>query len=353
MVRTWVNLLAFNETWQMTLPIKMTAIEISCPGGPDVLVPTSRPVPKPRAGEVLIRVIAAGVNRPDCWQRKGGYPPPPGASDLPGLEVSGEIVAVGPAGSTAALPGHAPWAIGDQVTALLAGGGYAEYVCAPGVQCLPIPGRLTPIEAAGLPETFFTVWTNLFDRGRLKADEIALIHGGSSGIGTTAIQLAHAFGARVLTTAGSEEKCKACRVLGAERAINYRIEDFVDVVKQSTGGADVVLDMVGGPYTQRNLEVLNTEGRLVQIDSQQGGKIELDLNLVMRKRLVVTGSTLRPRTPEQKGEITRDLLAKVWPLLADGRVKPLVYKTFPLKEAAKAHALMESSEHIGKIVLTL
>ncbi|MCP3371786.1 NAD(P)H-quinone oxidoreductase [Bradyrhizobium cajani] len=336
-----------------TLPDIMTAIEISRPGGPEVLVPTNRPVPKPQRGEVLIRVVAAGINRPDCWQRQGGYSAPPGSSDLPGLEVAGEIVAVGPAGLNSTLLGRAPWKVGDRVTALLAGGGYAEYVCTPGVQCLPIPGRLTLVEAAALPETFFTVWTNVFDRGRLKAGEVALIHGGSSGIGTTAIQLARAFGARAFVTAGSDEKCKACAALGAERAINYRNEDFVEVVKQTAGGADVVLDMVGGPYVSRNLAVLNTEGRLVQINTEQGGKVEFDLNLVMRKRLFVTGSTLRPRTPEQKAKIATALLAQVWPLIADGRVKPLIHKTFPLNEASSAHALMESSEHIGKIVLTI
>ncbi len=302
----------------MAIPSTMTAVEISRPGGPEVLVPVARPVPKPDAGEVLIRVAAAGLNRPDCLQRQGGYPPPPGASDLPGLEVAGEVVAVGPAGPNSALPGRASWK-----------------------------------PAACLPETFFTVWTNLFERARLQRGEVALIHGGSSGIGTTAIQLAHAFGARVFTTAGSGEKCQACRDLGAERAINHREEDFVDIVTKAAGGADAVLDMVGGSYFARNLAVLNTEGRLVQIAFLEGGKVALDLNIVMRKRLTVTGSTLRPRTPAQKGAIAAQLLEKVWPLIAEGKVKPIIYKTFPLREAATAHALMESGEHIGKIALTL
>ncbi|MBI1775240.1 MAG: NAD(P)H-quinone oxidoreductase [Proteobacteria bacterium] len=337
----------------MTLPTSMTAIEISRPGGPEVLVPATRPVPTPGPGEVLIKVAAAGVNRPDCLQRQGGYPPPPGASDLPGLEVAGEIVALGPPGPAAARAGSPPWKPGDKVTALLAGGGYAEYAAAPGVQCLPVPGRLGMIEAACLPETVFTVWTNLFERGGLKTGEVALIHGGSSGIGTTAIQLAREFGARVFTTAGSPEKLAACLELGAEQAINHREEDFVEVVTKAAGGADVILDMVGGPYVVRNLNVLKTEGRLVQIAFLQGSKVQLDLSIVMRKRLIVTGSTLRPRTPEQKGAIAASLLAKVWPLIAEGRVKPIIHKTFPLKEAAAAHALMESNAHIGKIALTI
>jgi len=328
------------------LPDHMTAIEITEPGGPDVLVPTNRNLPEPGPGEVLIRVAAAGVNRPDVLQREGNYNPPPGASELPGLEVAGAVAAVG--GDVT------EWRVGDTVCALLAGGGYAEYCVAPVPQCLPIPAGLDPIQAAALPETFFTVWTNVFERGALSDGEAFLVHGGSSGIGTTAIQLAHAFGARVFATAGNAEKCKACEDLGAERAINYRDEDFVEIVKGLTDdkGADLILDMVGGDYIQRNINALAVDGRLVQIAFLRGRRVEVDFFPVMAKRLTITGSTLRPRSVEQKGAIARQLHAKVWPLLESGRIKPVVHATFPMAEAARAHALMESSDHIGKIVLT-
>jgi len=337
----------------MTLPETMTAVEISTPGGPEVLKAATRPVPKAGPGEVLIRVKAAGVNRPDMLQRQGGYPPPAGASDLPGLEVAGEVVAVGPQGP--AVPEKMGWTYraGDKVTALLAGGGYAEYATAPVVQCLPVPDGMGWNEAAGVPETFFTVWTNVFQRGALKPGEAILIHGGSSGIGTTAIQLAHAFDSVVFATAGSDDKVKACAQLGAARAINYRTENFAEVIKASAAkGVDVVLDMVGGAYFAKNLDLLNTDGRIVYIAALKGNKVELDIGKMMRKRAIVTGTTLRPRSPVEKGHIAAELKAKVWPLLATGKIKPVLYKTFPLAEASKAHALMESSEHIGKIVLT-
>jgi putative PIG3 family NAD(P)H quinone oxidoreductase len=310
-----------------------------------VLWPVERPVPVPQRGEVLIKVAAAGVNRPDMLQRQGHYAPPPGASDLPGLEVAGSIASLG--------PDVADFKVGDQVCALVAGGGYAEYCAAPAPQCLPIPEGLTLVEAAGIPETFFTVWTNLFERGGLVAGQSCLIHGGSSGIGTTAIQLARAFGARVFTTAGSAEKCEACERLGADRAINYRMEDFVAVIRQATDGrgVDVVLDMVGGDYVPRNLDCLALEGRIVQIAFLRGSKVDLDLMPLMLKRLILTGSTLRPRTVEQKGAIARALHQHVWPLLQRGRIQPIIHTTFPLKDAAAAHHLMESSMHIGKIVL--
>jgi len=336
----------------MTLPKTMTAIEISTPGGPEVLKAATRPVPEPGPGEVLIRVKAAGVNRPDMIQRAGHYPPPAGASDLPGLEVAGEVVAVGPKGP--AVPEAMRWDVktGDKVCALLAGGGYAEYATAPVVQCLPVPEGMGWTEAAGIPETFFTVWTNVFQRGALKPGEAILIHGGSSGIGTTAIQLARNFDAIVFATAGSDEKVKACTELGAVRAINYRTEDFVEVIKATpTKGVDVVLDMVGGAYFAKNLDLLNTDGRIVHIAALKGNRVELDIGKMMRKRAIITGTTLRPRSPVEKGYIAAELKAKVWPLLAKGKVKPVVYKTFPLAEASKAHQLMESSEHIGKIVL--
>ena len=327
------------------LPDRMTAIEIETPGGPEVLVPGERPVPAPGMGEVLIRVAAAGVNRPDVLQRQGGYPPPPGASDIPGLEVAGRVVALGPEAG-----GLQP---GDEVTALVTGGGYAAYCAAPVPQCLPVPKGLSPIEAAAIPETFFTVWTNVFDRGRLQAGESLLVHGGSSGIGTTAIQLAAALGSRVFATAGSAEKCRACEALGAERAINYREADFVEVVKAATGrGADVILDMVGGDYIQRNLKALAPEGRLCYIAFLGGSKAEVDLLPLMLKRLSITGSTLRARDVAFKGAIARNLRETVWPLIEAGRVKPVIHRTFPLSEAAEAHRLMESSAHIGKIVLT-
>jgi putative PIG3 family NAD(P)H quinone oxidoreductase len=329
------------------LPSTMTTIEITRFGGPEVLIPATRPVPKPQEGEILIKVAAAGVNRPDILQRTGGYAPPPGASDLPGLEIAGTVAALG--------SGVSGWMPGDAVCALVAGGGYAEYCAAPAPQCLPVPKGLDMIQAAGLPETFFTVWTNVFDRGRLKAGESFLVHGGSSGIGTTAIQLAHAFGARVFTTAGSAEKCAACRALGADVAIDYRTEDFVGAVGAATDGkgVDVILDMVGGDYIKRNLKILAVEGRLVQIAFLQGSTVELNLAPLMVKRQTLTGSTLRPRPVAEKGAIAASLREKVWPLLEAGRIKPLIHATFPLADAAGAHRLMESSAHIGKIVLTV
>jgi NADPH2:quinone reductase len=331
----------------MQLPAEMRAIEIKQPGGPEVLVPAKRPVPKPGTGEVLIRVAAAGVNRPDILQRQGAYAPPPGASDLPGLEVAGEIVAIGP---------ETPrWKVGDRVTALVAGGGYAEFAAAPAPQCLPIPGKLGMVEAAALPETFFTVWTNVFERGRLKAGESFLVHGGSSGIGTTAIQLASHFGARVFATAGSADKCSKCKELGAAVAIDYKTQDFVQVVERETTGkgVDLILDMVGGDYINRNLQCLAVEGRLVQIAFLKGAKAEINFASLMMKRQTVTGSTLRPRSVAEKGAIARALEEKVWPLVAGGQVRPLIHATFPLEQAAEAHRLMESSAHLGKIVLTL
>ena len=323
----------------------MTAIEIREPGDPDVLVPVERPRPEPGAGEVLIQVAAAGVNRPDVFQRRGRYPPPPGASDIPGLEVAGAIAAVG------ADVGE--WRPGDRVCALVAGGGYAEFCVAPAGQCLPIPGRLDMIAAAAIPETFFTVWTNVFDRGRLRARESILIHGGSSGIGTTAIQLARARGARVFATAGSAAKCAACERLGAERCVNYREADFVGVLNTATGGrgVDVILDMVGGPYFPRNIATLAMEGRLVEIATLGGATAEINIQTVMQRRLTITGSTLRARPVAEKAAIASALVANVWPLLESGEVTPIVFKTFPLRDAAAAHALMESSQHIGKIVL--
>jgi NADPH2:quinone reductase len=329
------------------MPETMRFVTAHGPGGPEVLSLATGPVPTPGPGEVLIRVAAAGVNRPDVLQREGRYPPPPGASPVLGLEVAGTIAAVG--------PDVTDWAVGDAVCALLAGGGYAEYALAPAAQCLSVPEGLTLTEAAAVPETFFTVWANVFQRGRLQAGETFLVHGGTSGIGTTAIQLAHAFGARVFATAGSDEKCAACRDLGADVAINYRTADFVDAAKAETQGqgVNVILDMVGGPYIQRNLKALAVEGRLVQIAFLQGSKQELDLMPLMLKRLTLTGSTLRSRSVEEKGAIARELRARVWPLLASGRVKPVLHATFPLDEAAEAHRLMESSRHVGKIVLTV
>jgi putative PIG3 family NAD(P)H quinone oxidoreductase len=295
---------------------------------------------------VLIRVAAAGVNRPDVMQRRGLYPPPPGASDLPGLEVAGIVESLG--------DGVTEWRIADRVCALVSGGGYATLCVAPAPQCLPVPAGMDLVTAAAIPETFFTVWTNVFDRGRLRSGETALFHGGSSGIGTTAIQLASARGARVLATAGSDEKCRACEQLGAERAINYRTEDFVDVVKQLTKGrgVDLILDIVGGDYIPRDLASLAVEGRLVVIGFMGGDTATIDFRRVLGRRLTITGSTLRPRTVEEKGEIAAALRKEVWPLLESGRVKPLIYRTFPLGDAAAAHRLMESSEHVGKIVLT-
>ena len=323
----------------------MKAVEISAFGPPEVLRLTDRPEPFPAAGEILIDVAAAGVNRPDVIQRLGKYPPPPGASDIPGLEVAGTVAALG-----ANVSG---WAIGEPICALVAGGGYAERAAVPHQQCLPIPKGLSAIQAAGLPETFCTVWTNVFQRGKLAAGETILIHGGTSGIGTTAIQLASAFGARVLTTAGSDEKCAAARQLGAGHAFNYKTQDWVADAKRVTGGrgVDVILDIVGGDYIARNLALLSVEGRLLQIAFLKSAKAEVDFSMVMRKRLTVTGSTLRPRSPEEKGMIARDLLARVWPLLERGTVAPVIHKVFPLADAAGAHRLMEESSHIGKIVL--
>jgi NADPH2:quinone reductase len=323
----------------------MRAIEISQFGPPEVLKVVERPDPVPAAGEILIDVAAAGINRPDVIQRLGKYPPPPGASDLPGLEVAGVVAALG-----ADVGG---WSVGDPICALVAGGGYAERAAVPHEQCLPIPDGLTAIQAAGIPETFFTVWTNVFERGKLKAGETILIHGGTSGIGTTAIQLAKAFGARVFATAGSDEKCAAVRKLGAEQAFNYRTEDWVAEGKRVTDGRGVnlILDIVGGDYMARNLDLLSLEGRLLQISFLKSAKAELDFSVMMRKRLWITGSTLRPRTPEEKGMIARDLLAHVWPLLANGTVAPVIHKVFPFAEAAAAHRLMEESTHIGKLIL--
>ena len=323
----------------------MIAIEIREPGEPDVLVPVERPNLSPGPGDVLIKVRAAGVNRPDVMQRRGRYPPPPGASDIPGLEVAGTVEALG--------DGVSGWSIGDAICALVAGGGYAEFCLAPSPQCLPIPRGMDFVTAAAIPETFFTVWTNVFERGRLKPGESILIHGGSSGIGTTAIQLARAFEARVFATAGSADKCAACERLGAQRCINYRETDFVEAIRELTGGAgvNVVLDIVGGPYVPRNLDVLALEGRLVQIGVLGGAKTELNVAVIMQKRLIVTGSTLRVRPIADKAAIAAAVREHVWPLLESGAVKPLVYATFPLRDAAAAHRLMESSEHIGKIVL--
>jgi NADPH2:quinone reductase len=325
----------------------MRCIEISTPGGPEVLRPAERPDPRPAPGDVVIAVAAAGVNRPDVLQRRGGYPPPPGASDIPGLEVAGTIAAVGD---------HVDgWRAGDRVCALVAGGGYATLCVAPAPQCLPIPASLDFVAAAAVPETFFTVWTNVFERGRLAAGEAALFHGGTSGIGTAAIQLAVARGARAFATAGSDDKCRACEALGAQRGINYRTEDFVGVVKELTGGrgVDLVLDIIGAEYFERNMAALAVDGRLVQIGLMgRPGTPPLDLSAVLRRRLTITGSTLRPRSVAEKGAIAAVLRREVWPLLESGRVRPIVYRTFPLTEAAAAHYLLESSEHVGKIVLT-
>lgn len=320
----------------------MRAVEISAPGGPEVLQLTDRPVPTPAHGQVVIKVAYAGVNRPDALQRAGSYAPPPGASDLPGLEASGEVMALG--------EGVTGVAIGDRLCALLPGGGYAEYVATPAAHCLPVPEGLGLKEAACLPETFYTVWSNVFTRGGLRAGERFLVHGGSSGIGTTAIQLAKIFGARVFATAGSAEKCKACKALGAERAINYRDEDFVEILR-GEGGADLILDMVGGDYLPRNVKALADEGRLVQIAFLQGPKVELNFAHVMMRRLTITGSTLRPQSDLAKARIADELRAHVWPLLDSGRIAPVMDSEFPLAEAAKAHERMEGSGHIGKIVL--
>jgi len=326
-----------------TIPETMSCMEIS----EGQLVPAIRPVPVPGDGEVLIQVHAAGINRPDVLQRKGGYAPPPGASDIPGLEVAGDIVALG--------SGVHNWKIGDQVCALVTGGGYGEYCTAPAPQCLPIPAGLDMDEAAALPETFFTVWSNVFDRAGLVAGETLLVHGGSSGIGTTAIQIAHHLGAEVFVTAGTDDKCGACEVLGADHAINYRERDFVEAVKELTDGkgVNVILDMVGGDYVARNFDALAPDGRLVSIAFLTGSKVQVDLMPVMLKRLTLTGSTLRPRPVEFKAAIAEKLKAHIWPLIEDGKIAPFIHSTFPLSDAAEAHALMESSEHIGKIVLQM
>lgn len=325
----------------------MLAVEIREPGPPDVLGPADRPMPSPGPDDVLIKVAAAGVNRPDIAQRQGKYPPPPGASDIPGLEVSGTIEEVGSAVTT--------WHRGDKVCALVSGGGYAEYCAAPAVQCLPIPAGIDLISAAGLPETTFTVWTNVFERGHLRAGESLLVHGGSSGIGTTAIQMAKALGATVLVTAGSRVKCDACLALGADHAINYREEDFVASVRDRTAGrgVDVILDIVGGAYLQRNLDALAVDGRLVHIGQLGGARAEISLTPVLRRRLTITGSTLRPRSVEEKGAIARAVQQHVWPLVERGDVRVAVHATFDLREAAEAHRVMEASSHIGKLLLTV
>jgi putative PIG3 family NAD(P)H quinone oxidoreductase len=329
------------------VPADMKVIEIAAPGGPEQLKPARRATPKPGEGEVLVRVAAAGVNRPDVMQRQGRYPPPPGASDLPGLEIAGEVVALG--------PGATGVAIGDSVTALLPGGGYAQYAVAAAPLCLPVPKNLNMVEAAALPETFFTVWTNLFDRGGCKAGDTVLIHGGTSGIGTTAIQLAAAWGAKVYATAGSPEKARICERLGALRGIDYRNEDFVAVVHEATGGkgVDLILDIVGAGYLARNLEAIAVEGRLVVISLMSGAKAEINLGTILSKRLTLTGSTLRIRSVAQKALVAEAVHRNVWPLLADGRVKPVISATFPLDQAGEAHRLMESSKHVGKIVLEM
>lgn len=331
----------------MSLPPTMSCIEIRQPGAPDVLQLGQRPLPPIKADEVLIAVAAAGVNRPDIIQRQGGYPPPPGASDIPGLEVAGTIVALG--------EGVSGLAMGQEVCALVTGGGYAQYCPAAAELCLPYPKGYDADRAAALPETIFTVWHNVFQRGRLRQGESFLVHGGSSGIGTTAIQLAKLFGARVFTTAGSDEKCEACRKLGADRAINYRTEDFATAIADGTEGrgVDVILDMVGGDYLTKNIKSLATEGRHVSIAFLNGPKAEVNFLPVMLKRLTLTGSTLRPQSVANKAAIAADLKAKVWPLLDQGRLAPVIFATFPLAQAAEAHRLMEASSHIGKIVLTV
>lgn len=329
------------------LPQTMTAIGFEAPGGPEVLKPQQRPLPQPGPGEVLVAVAIAGVNRPDVLQRTGGYAPPPGASDIPGLEIAGTVVALG--------EGVSRFRLGDQLCGLVAGGGYAQYAAVHESNALPIPAGLSLEEAGAIPETYFTVWTNVFQRGGLKSGERFMVHGGTSGIGTTAIQLAKAFGATVLATAGSDEKCQACRDLGADHAINYRTEDFVAAAKTATAkrGVDLILDMVGGDYISRNYEAAAESGRIVQIAFLNGPKAEVDFRRLMMKRLTHTGSTLRPRTIAEKAAIAAELEAKVWPLLAQGRCKPVIHARFPLAQAAEAHRLMESNAHIGKIVLTI
>lgn len=325
----------------------MRVIEIKEPGAPEVLVIGERPMPEPAAGEVLIKVAAAGINRPDVFQRLGNYAPPPGASDIPGLEVSGEIVGGDLAESV--------FKVGDQVCALVAGGGYAEYCVAPVAQCMPIPAGLSLIQAAGLPETYFTVWSNVFDRGALSGDETLLVHGGASGIGTTAIQLATAMGHRVFATVGSDERVKAVEALGAVKGINYKTQDFVEEIKALTDnrGVDVILDMVAGDYIGRGIKCLADDGRIVIIATLGGTKSSFNASELMRRRLTVTGSTLRPRPVAFKGDIAKKLQSKVWPLLSSGKIKPIIYATMPLEEAAKGHAMMEAGEQIGKIIMTV
>ena len=327
------------------LPETMTAIAVPEPGGPMALKPERRPLPLPGPGEILIRVRAAGVNRPDVMQRRGAYPPPPGASDLPGLEAAGEVAMIG--------DGAGRWTVGDRVTALTPGGAYAEYVRVDARHALPVPAGLTMTEAAAIPETFFTVWHNVFERGGLKPGETLLVHGGSSGIGTTAIQLAAAFGSYVIATAGSAEKCAACLALGADRAVNHREEDFVAAVKEATGGrgADVILDMVGGDYVPRNHEAAAEDGRIVQIATMNGAKATIDVSRLMMKRLTHTGSTLRPRSADFKARLAAELEARVWPLLSTRAVAPVIDRIFPLVDAWRAHERMEEGQHIGKIVL--
>lgn len=328
-------------------PVSMTGIALNGKGGPEVLQPQSMPVPTPGPGQILVKVAAAGVNRPDVQQRMGAYPPPPGHSPLPGLEIAGEVAATG--------PNVARWKAGDQVCALVNGGGYAEYCIAEDVQALPIPKGISMAEAGGIPETAFTVWNNVFERGALEAGDWFLVHGGTSGIGTTAIQLAKAFGARVIATAGSADKCKVCRDLGADHAINYKTEDFVAVIKEVTGshGIDVTLDMVGGDYTEKNIAAAAEDGRIVQIATLAGPMTTFTLPRLMMKRLTLTGSTLRPRTRDVKARFARALEKQVWPLYASGRVKVIMDSTFPLAQASDAHRRMETSQHVGKIVLTV
>ena len=331
----------------MNLPAKMRAVEISKPGDPEVLKVAERPLPQPKPHEILVKVAAAGVNRPDILQRMGLYAVPPDASDLPGLEIAGTVATVG--------ANVKMWKVGDQVCALVHGGGYAEYCVVPEVQALPVPKGLSLTEAASLPETFFTVYSNVFDRGALKAGETFLVQGGSSGIGVTAIQMAAAMGARVFATAGTDEKCAACVKLGAEKAFNYKTGDWAEELKAATGGkgANVILDMAGGDFVPKELKSLADEGRLVMIAFLRGNKTEIDLNEIMRKRLQITGSTLRPRPIEFKGQVAKSLRERIWPLIDAGKIKPVLYKTFPLAEASEAHKLMETSQHIGKIVLTV
>jgi NADPH:quinone reductase len=328
-------------------PQTMTAVAISIPGGPEVLKATDVPTPRPGAGQVLVKVAAAGVNRPDVQQRIGAYPPPPGHSTLPGLEIAGEVVEIG--------AGVTRWRVGDKVCALVNGGGYAQYCIAEETAALPVPSGLDMIQAGAVPETFFTVWNNVFERGQLRVGEWFLVHGGTSGIGTTAIQLAKAFGARVLATAGSPDKCKACLDLGADRAINYKTEDFVAVCKEATGGkgVNVTLDMVGGAYTDKNIIAAAEDGRIVQIATLGGADVKFNISRLMVKRVTLTGSTLRPRTREVKAGFARALEAKVWPLFSAGKIRVVVDSTFPLARAADAHRRLETSQHVGKIVLTV